>query len=59
MYNKSLINKLIELIIVVKNMIIATNSEDEKKYLQYLIRKYAGKHETDITNLKDGGTNNE
>jgi len=40
-------------------MIIATNSEDEKKYLQYLIRKYAGKHETDITNLKDGGTNNE
>ena len=40
-------------------MVIVTNSEDEKKYLQYLIKKFAGMHATDTTDLKDSGTNHE
>ncbi len=40
-------------------MVLAPDSEEERKYLQYLMRKYAGKHVTDIAECKDGGTNHE
>jgi len=43
----------------VKNVVLAFNSEEERKYLQYLMRKYAGKHVTDIAECKDGGANHE
>jgi len=59
LYNKSLINKLTKIRIVVKNVVLAFNSEEERKYLQYLMRKYAGKHVTDIAECKDGGANHE
>ena len=38
---------------------LAFNSEEGREYLQYLTRKYAGKHVIDITERKDGGKNNE
>ena len=40
-------------------MVLAPDSEEERTYLQYLMRKYAGKHVTDIVECKDGGTNHE
>jgi len=40
---------------MVKNMVLASNYEEERKYLQYLMRKHAGKHVTDIAECKDGG----
>jgi len=40
---------------MVKNMILASNYEVGMKYLQYLMRKYAGKHIPDIAECKDEG----
>jgi len=43
----------------VKNVALASNSEEERKYLQYLTRKYTGKHVIDIAECKNGEANHE
>jgi len=55
LYNKPLINKLTKIRDVVKNLEHAPNSEEEKKYLQHLMKKYSGKHMAHIAKCNNGG----
>jgi len=57
LYNKPLISKLTKIRGVVKNLEHAPNSEEEKKYLQHLMKKYSGKHMAYIAKCNNGEKN--
>jgi len=55
LYNKSLIDKLTKIRIVVKNMVLVSNYKEDSKYLRYLMMRYAGKYVMYITDYKERG----